>query len=348
MGECGPHMSGGVLARKILRQGYFWLTMEGDCHRFVKACHKCQVHGNLDHLPPSELHGLTSPWPFSAWGIDIIGEIRPHASNGHQYIVVAIDYFSKWVEAESFKKLGAKQMAKFIQKNIICRYGVPHHVVTDNGVQFKGETEDLFEKYKIEHHRSSAYRPQANGAVEAANKNIKRILAKTVSTYKDWEEKLPYALWGYRTTARTSTGATPFSLVYGMEAVLPIEVETASLRVLMETKIPEAEWARARYEQLLLLDEKRMEAMYRMQLYQKRVARAFNKKVRPKQIRRGDWVLKQVRPIPGDPRGKFRPNWEGPYLVTKVLTKGAVKLSDLEGNEFTEPVNIDRLKKYFL
>ena len=82
-----------------------------------------------------ELQGLTSSWPFAAWGIDVIGEIRPTASNGHRYIVVAVDYFSKWIEAESYTSVGSKQMARFIERNIICRYGLPHHVVTDNGVK---------------------------------------------------------------------------------------------------------------------------------------------------------------------------------------------------------------------
>ena len=91
-------------------------------------------------------------------------------------------------------------------------------------------------------HNSSPYRPQTNGAVEAANKNIKKIVQKMVTTYKDWHEMLPYALHGYRTTVRISTGATPFSLVYGMEAVLPLEVEIPSLRVIMEAKLSEAEW----------------------------------------------------------------------------------------------------------
>ena len=106
-------------------------------------------------------------------GIDIIGEIRPNASNGHKYIVVAIDYFSRWIEAESFGTLKAKQMAKFIEKNLICRYGVPHHIVTDNGVKFQVETAELLKRYGIEHHKSSPYRSQANRAVEAANKNVK-------------------------------------------------------------------------------------------------------------------------------------------------------------------------------
>ncbi|XP_050222338.1 uncharacterized protein LOC126672432 [Mercurialis annua] len=204
--------------------------MEADCIHFIRRCHNCQIHGDLSHIPPSELHSLTSPWPFSAWGIDIIGKIHPTASNGHEFIVVSIDYFTRWVEAESYKILGAKQMAEFIETRLICRYGIPHHIVSDNGVQFQAEVKQLLRENGIEHHKSSPYRPQANGAVEAANKNVKKILAKMVETYRDWSKKLPYALHGYRRTASTSTGATPYSLVYGMEVVLPIEVELQSLR----------------------------------------------------------------------------------------------------------------------
>ena len=132
-------------------------------------------------------------------------------------------------------------MAKFIEKSLICRYGVPHHIVTDNGVQFQAETAELLQRYGIEHHKSSPYQPQANGAVEAANKNVKRILSKMVKTYKDWYEHLPFSLWGYRTTTRTATRQTPFSLVYGSEVILPIEIEIKSLRVVMEAKTPESE-----------------------------------------------------------------------------------------------------------
>jgi hypothetical protein len=102
-----------------------------------------------------------------------------------------------------------------------------------------------------------------------------------VKTYKDWHDMLPFALHGYRTSIRTSTGATPFSLVYGMEAVLPIEVEIPSIRVLMETKLEEAEWVQTRFDQLNLIDEKRMIALCHGQLYQSRLKKAFDKKVRP-------------------------------------------------------------------
>ena len=121
----------------------------------------------------------------------------------------------------------------------------------------------------------------------------------------------------------TATGQTPFSLVYSCEAVLPIETEIKSLRVVVEAKTPESEWARKRYDHLMSLDEKRMDALFHTQIYQRRIARAFNKKVKPEKIKAGDMILKQS-------------------------PKGATRISDLEGNEFIEPVNLDCLNKYYL
>ena len=125
------------------RQCYYWTTMEADCVAHVRKCNQCQVYGDLKHMPPMPLHTMTSPWPFSTWGIEIIGKIHPKAFNGHEFILVAIDYFIKWVEAASCKVLNSKKVAQFIQTNIICRYGVPHEIITDNGQHFKGETVKL-------------------------------------------------------------------------------------------------------------------------------------------------------------------------------------------------------------
>ena len=91
----------------------------------MKSCHNCQRQANLSHVPPSEPYSMTSTWHFSILGMDVIGRIAPKASNGHKYILVAIDYFTKWVEATSYSVLRAKHVAQFIENNIICRYGVP-------------------------------------------------------------------------------------------------------------------------------------------------------------------------------------------------------------------------------
>jgi hypothetical protein len=186
-----------------------------------------------------------------------------------------------------------------------------------------------------------------NGVVEAANKNIKKILQKRVKTYKDWHEMLPFALHGYRTSVRTSTGATPFSLVYGMDAVLPIEVEIPSTRILMEAKLDEAEWIQNNYDQLNLIDEKRMTALCHGQLYQQRIKKAFDKKVRPREFKEGDLVLKKILPVHKDSRGKWTPNYEGPYVVKRAYSGGALFLTTMDGEELIHPVNSDAVKRYY-
>ncbi|XP_075084697.1 uncharacterized protein LOC142167955 [Nicotiana tabacum] len=135
---------------------------------------------------------------------------------------------------------------------------------------------EVCEQFKYEHHNSTPYRPKANGAVEAANKNIKKILRNMVQGSRPWYEKLPFALLGYRTTFRTSVGATPYLLVYGTEAVIPAEVEIPSLRSIVEAGIEDTDWVKSRLEQLSLIDEKRLatvcfgfSAKYRLDVQEK-------------------------------------------------------------------------------
>lgn len=145
-------------------------------------------------------------------------------------------------------------VACFIKHNIICRHGIPEKIITDNGSNLNNKTMiELCKGFKIQHHNTFPYRPKMNEAVKAANKNIKKIVKKMVVNYKDWHEMLPFALHGYRTLVCTSTGVTPFSLVYGMEAVFPIEVEFPSLRLMENVKLDEGEWVHNRFDQLNLI-----------------------------------------------------------------------------------------------
>ena len=120
--------------------------------------------------------------------------------------------------------------------------------------------------------------------VEALNKNIKRILRRIIETSRDWLEKLLFALWAYRTSYRTSIGATPYSLVYGMETVLPVEIEMSSLTVALEQHISEVDWAQARLDQLNLLDERRLTAVDHIHAYQRKMTLTFKKQVKPKPL----------------------------------------------------------------
>ncbi|RDX97019.1 Retrovirus-related Pol polyprotein, partial [Mucuna pruriens] len=264
--------------------------MELGCCQYIKRCMKCQVYADNIHMAPSDLHNLTSPWPFSMWGLDMISPIKPKAFNGHRFILVAIDYFTKWLEAASYASVTRNVVVKFIKRDIICRYGLPTHIITNIGTNLNNKMmTELYEQFKIKHHNSTPYPPKMNGVVEAANKNIKKI----VVTYKDWHDMLPYVLHRYRTSVQTSTGETPYSLVYHMELILLVEVEIPSLRVLAESQL----------DQLNLIEEKWLTTLCHEQLYQYRIKNAFDKKVSSHRFKDGDLVLRKILLNARDPRG---------------------------------------------
>ena len=167
-----------------------------------------------------------------------------------------------------------------------------------------------------------------------------------MKNYKDWHLQLPYALWGYRKSIRSSTEAIPYSLVYGMEAVLSFEMGIRSLRTVLESEIPKGDWLQSRYNQLCMMDEKRLMALYHIQGYQRRLRKAFDKKVRARDLKIGDLVLKEIRTPIQETNGKFKQNWVGPYIIKQIYSRGAVRFMDLDANPFTEPTNMDQLKKY--
>ena len=136
-----------------------------------------------------------------------------------------------------------------------------------------------------------------NRAVEAAKKNLKKIIRKMTKRHRDWHEKLPYALMTYQTAIRTSTGATPYSLMYDIEAVLPAEVKIPSLRILIESQLEETEWIKQRHEQLFLIDEKGLYAVCHGWCYQRRMDRTYNKKIKPRIFQEGDKDLKRILSI---------------------------------------------------
>ena len=324
------------------------MTMESDCCKYVKKCHKCQIYADKMHVPPTLLNVISSPWPFSMWDIDMIGMVKPKASNGHRLILVAIDYFTKWVEAASYANVTRQMVVIFIKNQIIHRYDIPNKIITDNGSNLNNKMmRELCEDFKIEHHNSSPYRPKMNGAVEAVNKNIKKIIQKMVVTYKDWHVMLLFALHGYRTSARTSTCATPFSLVYVMEAVLPVEVDIPSMRVLMEAKLSEAGWCQSIHDQLNFIEEKRMTTLCHGHLYQQRMEKVFDKNVMPREFREGDLVLKKILSFQPNSKGKWALDYEGPYVVKKVFYGGALILTNMDDEEFSRSLNADAVKKYF-
>lgn len=212
-GICGDHLGGKNLALKIIRQGLFWPTMRKDCEEYVKKCRACQVHGQVNHRPTTSLMPVINPCPFFQWGIDIVGPFQK-SKNQAKFIVVAVDYATKLIEAKPLARIREKEMIQFLMEFIVFRFGVPRIVVTDNGTQFVGEDfTGTLEQLKIKHIKASVAYPQSNGQVEVSNRTILQGLKKRIEeTPSSWVDELPNVLWSYRTTPRSATGESPFRM----------------------------------------------------------------------------------------------------------------------------------------
>ncbi|XP_047259259.1 uncharacterized protein LOC124891606 [Capsicum annuum] len=179
------------------------------------------------------------------------------------------------------KEMKKENIIDFIKSNIIFRYGIPRYIVTDNGTPFNNKLiRTLCEKFNFKQHKSSIYNAAANGLAKVFNKTLDNLLKKVVAKNKrDWHERIGEALSAYCMTCKTATQATPYSLVYGIEEVLPLEKQIPSLRMAIQEGLTTESNAQLHLAKLEALDKKRLEAQQKLEYYQARLARAFNKRV---------------------------------------------------------------------
>ncbi|MCO5580136.1 hypothetical protein L7F22_034003 [Adiantum nelumboides] len=228
---CGGHFSHELTLKKVLLVGYVWPSMHANVQHWCKSCHNCQVNGNK-RLLYGPRQAVIANGPFEKWGIDAMGPL-PRTTNGKLNILVAIDYMTRRIEAQSVAKVNEKTVSKFVYTHICCRFGTPLEIVSDNGPGFRrGLLTEVCEELKISHRHSTPYYPQSNGLVEKANGIIASIIRKMVeSKPKRWDNFLDGAIWAYRTTYRDATQFTPFHLVYGQEALQPIELNIPTIKL---------------------------------------------------------------------------------------------------------------------
>ena len=251
--------------------------------------------------------------------LDSITEVMgpfPTALRQLKFLVVGIDYFTKWVEAQPLATITEKSICSFVWRNIICRYGIPRVLVSDNGKQFDNSAfRDFCLELGIKNHYSSPAHPQANGQVEVTNQTLLKIIKTRLEGAKGiWLDELPSVLWAYRAIARTPTRETPFRLAYGTDAIIPTEIGLTSYRVDSYSEKTNEEELRF---QLDLVDEVRTVAEQRLARYQNLMAKHYNSNVRHRDFQVGDLVLWKVMGAARNPsQGKLGPNWEGPYRIT--------------------------------
>ncbi|MCO5561160.1 hypothetical protein L7F22_014781 [Adiantum nelumboides] len=240
---------------------------------------------------------------------------------------------TRWAEALPTSKITAKDVANFIFNNICCRFGTPLEIISDRGPGFRGDlVGELMEKLGIKRRHSTPYYPQCNGLVEKVNGMICKIITKHVGDKaQKWDQHLDAALWAYRTSLKASLGYTPFQLVYGQEALLPIEVELSSLRVLQAREGGPKEKVKQRILALEKLELDREEAIlhYVNQVEKRRIN--FNKKLKAKDIKENSLVLRYHNSFDNKKDGKFVPHWEGPFKVVRKYDNGSYQLMNATG-----------------
>ncbi|KAM1018865.1 hypothetical protein ACFX2C_040435 [Malus domestica] len=211
-----------------------------------------------------------------------------HARKGKvSYAIVAVNYFTKWAEVEPLATVIEAKIKDFVWKNILCRFDIPNAIVTDNGRQFNNNKFRMFcSKFNINLCFASPAHPQSNGQVEAINKIIKRTLKTNLDKAKGcWPEFVPQVIWSYRTSYRTSIGETPFSLTFGTEAVVPIELEQATFRV---QNYVQSEKDKQLTLNIDLVDEHRNQAHLRNVAYKQRISNYYDSRVKPRSFKIGD------------------------------------------------------------
>ncbi|RDX92426.1 hypothetical protein CR513_25443, partial [Mucuna pruriens] len=334
-GVCGTHIGGRVLTSKIARAGYYWPTLKGDCmsYRFAEG-HKA---------PLERLHTITLPWPFYKWGVDILG-LFPLAPGQIKFLIVAVDYFTKWVEAEPVATISAERVKRFLWKKIICRFGLPAEIVSDNGTQFASKTTTEFcKELGIKQIFMSVEHPQSNGQVEAANKVILKGLRRRLEEAKGrWAKELPQVLWSCHTTPHSTMNETPFRLTFGTEAVIPVEIgEPSARKTLFEPSENETK-LRANLD---MLQEVREAAHIREFAIKTRVAKMYNRRVIPRSFKPQDLVLRKV--VQKAENNKLTPKWEGPFRIKREVGQGAYWLESLKGKEIPRTWNAVSLRMYY-
>jgi hypothetical protein len=324
--------------------------MADDCIRYYRGHEPCQKFGAVQVVPASMMHPIVKPWPFRGWGLDFIGEIRSASTKRHRFVLMATDYFSKWVEAVPLRNMTHREVIDFVTTHIIHRFGVPQTLTTYQGTtfmskQFKEFTSSLGVKLL----NSSPYYAQANGQAEASNKTLIRLIKKKMEDKpRRWHEVLHEALWVYRTSQHGASKVTPFELVYGQETVMPVEVRLQMCRVARQDLLSAEDYREHMMDSIDDISEKRFKVLEEIEKKKLWVARAYNKKVREKPFQVNDLVWKMILPLGtrSNKFGKSSPSWEGPFKVTRVVPRNAYFMEDLEGFALPKALNGKYLKRY--
>ncbi|GJT22089.1 reverse transcriptase domain-containing protein [Tanacetum coccineum] len=322
-GPTGGHHSANITARKVFDAGFFWPTIYKDAYELIKSCDACQRQGKISQRDEMPQNAIQVCEIFDVWGIDFMGPFP--SSRGNKYILVAVDYLSKWVEAKALPTNDARVVVKFL-KSLFSRFGAPRAIISDRGTHFCNDKfARVMSKYGVTHRLSTPYHPQMSGQVEVTNQGLKRILERTVGENRaSWSDKLDDALWAFRTAYKTLIGCTPYKLVYGKACHLPVELEHKAYWALKHANFDLKTAGDHRKLQLNELSELRDQAYENSLIYKEKTKKLHDSKIKNRIFNVGDQVLlfnSRLKIF----SGKLKSRWSGPFTITEVYPYATAK-----------------------
>ncbi|GJU31132.1 reverse transcriptase domain-containing protein [Tanacetum coccineum] len=342
-GPTGGHYGANYTAKKVFDSGFYWPTIYRDAHDLVTRCDTCQRQGKISQRDEMPQNSIQVCEIFDVWGIDFMGPFP--SSRGNKYILVAVDYLSKWVEAKALPTNDARVVCKFL-KSLFARFGAPRAIISDRETHFcNDQFAKVMLKYGVTHRLSTAYHPQTSGQVEVSNRGLKRILERTVGENRaSWSDKLDDALWAFRTAYKTPIGYTPYKLVYGKACHLSIELEHEAYWALKHANFDLETAGDHRKVQLNELNELHDHAYKNSLIYKEKTKRIHDSKIKNRVFNFGDQVLlfnSRLKMF----SGKLKSRWSGPFTIAHVFPYGTVELS--QNSRLNFKVNGHRIKHYF-
>ncbi|GJZ19056.1 reverse transcriptase domain-containing protein [Tanacetum coccineum] len=342
-GPTGGHHGANYTAKKVFDARFYWPTIYRDARDLVTRCDTCQRQGKISQRDEMAQNEIQVCEIFDVWGIDFMGTFP--SSRGNKYILVAVDYLSKWVEVKVLPTNDARVVCKFL-KSIFAQFGTPRAIISDRGTHFcNDQFAKVMLKYGVTHRLFTAYHPQTSEQVEVSNHGLNLILERTVGENRaSWSDKLDDALWAFRTAFKKPIGCTPYKLVYGKACYLPIELEHKTYWALKHYNNDLVTASDHRKVQMNELNELRDQAYENSLIYKEKTKRIHDSKIKNRVFNVGDRVLlfnSRLKIF----SGKLKTRWIGPFTVTQVFPYGTIELSQTNRPNFK--VNGHRLKHYF-